>query len=180
MPPKDIVASMKSLRKQIWPVVASVFAVALPPSHAQPVPVTGAAPASPPPAPPVQYRESTTTNTAPQPRPLGLTPYSIGQPTDEEQLYLQYLNRMRANPTAEGQRLANTTDPDVLSAYSYFQVDLSLMQSEFSTNPAVPPLAFNADLIAAARWHSGDMYTNQYQGHQQTNGTTVLQPWDRM
>jgi hypothetical protein len=114
------------------------------------------------------------------PHPLGLTPYSIGQPTDEEQLYLEYLNRMRANPTAEGQRLANTTDPDVLSAYSYFKVNLSLMQYEFSTNPAVPPLAFNADLIAAARWHSGDMFTNGYQGHLQTNGTTVLQPWDRM
>jgi hypothetical protein len=87
---------------------------------------------------------------------------------------------MRANPTAEGQRLATTTDPDVLSAYSFFSVDLALMQSEFSTNPAVPPLAMNANLIAAARWHSGDMYTNVYQGHNQTNGSTVLSPGDRI
>jgi hypothetical protein len=106
--------------------------------------------------------------------------YSIGQPTDEEQLYLEFLNRMRANPTAEGQRLATTTDPDVLSAYSSFGVDLTLMQSEFSTNPAVPPLAMNAQLTAAARWHSGDMFTNQYQGHFQTNGGVVMGPGDRI
>jgi hypothetical protein len=87
---------------------------------------------------------------------------------------------MRANPTAEGQQLATTTDPDVLSAYSYFGVDLSLMQSQFSTNPPVPPLAMNAQLIAAARWHSGDMYTNQYQGHYQTNGAVVMDPGNRM
>jgi hypothetical protein len=140
----------------------------------------GGTPAAPPPAPPVQYRLLPPINTPQLPRPLGVTLYSIGQPTDEEQLYLEYINRMRANPTAEGQRLANTTDADVLSAYSFFNVDLGLMQSEFATNPPAPPLAFNANLIAAARWHSGDMFTNQYQGHVQTNGTTLLQPWDRM
>ena len=32
--------------------------------------------------------------------------YSIGQPTGEEQYYLELLNRARANPTAEGTRLA--------------------------------------------------------------------------
>jgi hypothetical protein len=115
-----------------------------------------------------------------RPRPLGVTPYSIGQPTDEEQLYLEYLNRMRANPTAEGQRLASTTDPDVLSAYAQFGVDLGLMQLEFSTNPPVPPVAMNAQLLSAARWHSGDMFTNQYQGHFQTNGSIVMNPGDRI
>lgn len=142
------------------------------------VPLSGATPQAPPPAPPIELR--TTPPAAPQPRPFGLTPYLIGQPTDEEQLYLEYLNRMRANPAAEGQRLAATTDPNVLSAYSYFSVDLGLMQSEFSTNPAVPPLAMNAKLIATARWHSGDMFTNQYQGHFQTNGAIVMSPGDRM
>src|SRR5215208_4318672 len=37
--------------------------------------------------------------------------YSIGQPTDEEQLYLEFINRARANPPAEGARLAATADP---------------------------------------------------------------------
>jgi hypothetical protein len=106
--------------------------------------------------------------------------YSIGQPTDEEQLYLEYMNRSRANPPAEGARLATTTDPDVLSAYSYFGVDLALLQSQFNTILAAPPLAMNAQLLASARLHSGDMYTNNYQSHYQTNGGVVLSPWNRI
>jgi hypothetical protein len=87
---------------------------------------------------------------------------------------------MRSNPTAEGQRLATTTDPSLISAYGDFSVDLSLMQSAFATNPPVPPLAMNAQLLSAARWHSGDMFTNQYQGHSQTNGAIILSPGDRV
>lgn len=145
-----------------------------------PKPLTGRVPQAPPPAPPIEYSTGGTSQPVNRHSPKGLTLYSIGQPTDEEQLYLEFLNRMRANPTAEGQRLAATTDPNVVSAYSYFSVDTSLMQAEFSTNPAVPPLAMNAQLTAAARWHSGDMYTNIYQGHNQTNGSIVMNPGDRI
>src|ERR1051326_1666592 len=145
-----------------------------------PTPTLGPTPQAPPPAPPIQGRAIPGDQTPGAPSPKGSTLYSIGQPTDEEQSYLEFLNRMRSNPTAEGQRLAVTTDPNVLSAYSFFSVDLNLMQSEFSTNPAVPPLAMNAELMTAARWHSGDMFTNVYQGHNQTNGTTVLNPGDRI
>ena len=65
--------------------------------------------------------------------PEAVTPqlYSIGSPTNEEQLYLEYINRARANPPAEGVRLEDTTDSEVLSAYSYFGVNLSLMASRF-------------------------------------------------
>lgn len=146
-------------------------------ASAQPVAVSGPRPQAPPPALPVQRLPA---SPGAPPQPLGATPYSIGQPTDQEQLYLEYLNRMRANPTAEGQRLASTTDPSVLAVYASFNVDLNLLQAEFATNPPVPPLALNAELINAARWHSGDMFTNQYQGHYQTNGTTVLSPGDRI
>src|SRR2546429_7504208 len=118
----------------------------------------GPVPQAPPPASPPEVRAPAPTR--PSPRPQGPTLYSIGDPTDEEQLYLEYLNRSRADPPAEGVRLANTTDPDVLSAYTYFGVNLTLMQNEFATNPPVPPLAFNSRLIDAARWHSGDMFTN--------------------
>ncbi len=38
----------------------------------------------------------------------------------------------------------------------------------------------NAQLLAAARWHSGDMFTNQYQGHYQTNGMIVMDPGQRI
>ena len=138
----------------------------------------GPVPQAPPPAPPVEHR--VLPPKPPSPRPQGPTLYSIGDPTDEEQLYLEYINRSRADPTAEGVRLANTTDPDVLSAYTYFGVDLTLMQNEFATNPPVPPLAFNPKLIDAARWHSGDMFTNMYQAHNQTNAGVVRDPGDRI
>src|SRR5258708_38226657 len=110
------------------------------------VPATVSEPQAPAEPPPVQTRAAEPISTR---RPLtgGTTLYSIGQPSDEEQLYLEYINRSRANPTAEGARLASTTDPDVVAAYSAFGVNLSLMQSEFSTNPVVAPLAMNAQLI---------------------------------
>lgn len=99
--------------------------------------------------------------------------WSIGQPTDEEQLYLEYINRSRADPPAEGIRLANTTDPDVVGAIDYFNVDLNLMISQFNAIAAVPPLAMSVELLRAARLHSGDMYTNQFQGHVGSTGSTL-------
>src|SRR6478736_2002231 len=50
--------------------------------------------------------------------------YSIGEPTNDEQYYLELINRARANPIAEGIRLATTTDSNVLSTYSWFGVNL--------------------------------------------------------
>ncbi len=135
-------------------------------------------PQAPPPAPPIEYRQLPTQ--PPSPRPQGPTLYSIGDPTDEEQFYLECINRSRSNPPAEGGRLATTTDADVLSAYDYFSVDLSLMQSQFNAISAAPPVAMNAQLLIAARLHSGNMFTNQYQGHYETNGTTIVGPGDRI
>ncbi|HYF36207.1 MAG TPA: CAP domain-containing protein, partial [Prosthecobacter sp.] len=107
---------------------------------------------------------------AAQPQGAPLPLYSIGQPTDEEQYYLELINRARANPTAEGVRLAATTDPDVTGAYDAFNVDLNLMKNEFSALAVRPPLAMNEDLMQAARAHSQDMFTNVFQGHGSTNG----------
>ncbi len=131
---------------------------------------------APPSGPPSEFRASEKSLARPE-SASGSLFYSIGQPTDEEQLYLEYINRSRANPAAEGTRLAATTDPKVLSAYSYFSLNLALMQSQFNAIPAVPPLAMNSKLTAAARVHSQDMFTNQYQAH---NGKDGLTPGDRI
>ena len=138
--------------------------------------ISGRVSQAPPPAPPVMTRPQPEFFTPPPP-PEGSTPYSIGSPTDEEQLYLEYINRARANPPAEGLILATTTDPSVLTTYAYFGVDTNLMQSQFNAIAATPPLAMNAKLMAAARVHSGDMFTNQYQGHTGTDGSS---PGDRI
>jgi uncharacterized protein YkwD len=131
---------------------------------------------APPPAPPVvsaapfsiEATESTTAQL-----------YSIGDPTNEEQYYLELINRARANPTAEGVLLATTTDSNVLSAYSAFGVNLVLMQTQFALIPPAPPLSMNATLTTAARAHSQNMLQNNYQGHSGPDGslTTRLQSY---
>ncbi len=135
-------------------------------------------PQAPPPAPPVQRRLA-----PPMQQPGSVHPtkdgtilYSIGDPTDDEQLYLEFINRARANPPAEGVRLATTTDRDIQAAFNYFSVDTNLLVNQFNAIAPVPPLAFNSSMIAAARGHSAWMYQNNQQNHYE--GT--IGPGDRL
>ncbi len=160
---------------------AACFGVLLPfCSPGQPVATSGRTPQAPPTAPPVMVNNVPAPAFRPALKSGGSTLYSIGNPTDEEQLYLEYINRARSNPPHEGWILATTTDPNVLAAYAYFGVDTNLMQSQFNTITSTPPVAMNAQLLAAARGHSGWMFTNQCQSHTETNGLTILYPWDRI
>ncbi|MEY2498792.1 MAG: hypothetical protein QOD12_2348 [Verrucomicrobiota bacterium] len=131
-------------------------------------------PVAPPPAPPIVTQSALSLQPA---APAGGQLYSIGDPTNEEQFYLELINRARANPVAEGLRLATTTDQSVLNAYNSFGVNLVLMQSQFALLPSAPPLSMNATLTAAARAHSQNMLQNNYQGHNGPDGvlTTRLQ-----
>ncbi len=97
--------------------------------------------------------------------------YAIGEPTDEEQLYLELINRARANPIAEAELLRTTADPEVLGAYAYFNVDLNMMAAQFAALGPVPPLSLNARLSIAARLHSQDMLANNFQGHTSSTGS---------
>src|ERR1044071_7343582 len=65
-----------------------------------------------------------------------------------------------------------TTDVDVLSAYRAFGVNLGLMVSQISAIPAYPPLSFNSNLLAAAREHTADQFTNSFQGHLGSDGSS--------
>jgi len=109
---------------------------------------------------------------SPQSAPSAVTSYSHGEPTAEEQYMLELINRARANPAAEGLRLQATTDADIVSAYKYFQVDLGKLVADFAGYPPRPPLAFNANLIAAARGHSQDMADHDFQGHTGSGGSS--------
>lgn len=103
--------------------------------------------------------------------------YSIdgtsGPPTDEETLYVEYVNRARMFPAAEGTILRHATDPDVVFAYTYFHVDLAKMESEFQALSPQPPVAFNAHLNSAARGHTQDQFDFTYQGHTGSDGSTI-------
>jgi hypothetical protein len=104
-----------------------------------------------------------------------LTLYSIGNPTDAEQYWLELVNYERANPQAEAEVLDEATDPYVVEAYSYFGVDLSAMVAAFASIKPAPPLSMNAELLASARGHSADMLANTYEGHTGSNGSTPAQ-----
>jgi hypothetical protein len=110
---------------------------------------------------------------------LATAAYSIGQPTDEEQYYLELINRARANPTAEGVRLATATDPDVANSLAGYSVDLAMLQSEFAALPVRPPLAMNQQLMNAARGHSQNMFNLKFQGHYTNNNMAAGGPGTR-
>jgi hypothetical protein len=133
-------------------------------------------PVAPPPAPPIVVKPSLG---FPAEEPSSPVLYSIGDPTNDEQYYLELINRARATPPAEGIRLATTTDQNVLGAYNSFGVNLVLMQVQFAAILPAPPLSMNATLLAAARAHSQNMFQNNYQGHSGPDGslTTRLQAY---
>lgn len=133
---------------------------------------------APPAPPPIQHRELMQGSSM---QAFDFSPattlYSIGSPTDEEQYYLELINQARANPTAEGLRLATTTHPDILSAIDQYDVDLELMKTEFAALPVRPPLAMNAQMTNAARAHSQYQFNIATQTHTGSGGTN---PGERM
>ena len=91
-----------------------------------------------------------------------LTLYNSGDPTPDEQLVLEYINRARVNPIAEGQRLG---------------IDIHEGLSDPSLVGPRPPLAMNPILLNIATAHTQDMYNQNYFSHDDPNGTT---PFERM
>ena len=89
---------------------------------------------APPTPPPIEHREA---GPAEGRLHSAATVYSIGDPTPEEQLYVEFINRSRANPQAEAQLFATSTDANVVSVYDFFNLDLVLMQQQFAALPAV-------------------------------------------
>ena len=103
---------------------------------------------------------------------LAKTQYSIGNPSDDAQLYLEYVNRARADAIVEANRLAAETDSDITSAYGFFGINTQDIISQFTTSvnnglmdQVAQPLAFNANLNQAAELHTQDMFNNSFQGH---------------
>jgi uncharacterized membrane protein YhaH (DUF805 family) len=96
------------------------------------------------------------------PRVKAVVLYDSGNPTAEEQLVLEYINRARSNPVAEGQRLG---------------IDIHEGLSDPSLVGPRPPLAMNRILLGIAQAHTQDMYRLDYFSHNDPNGAT---PFGRM
>ena len=101
------------------------------------------------------------------PRASALSLYDSGDPTPAEQLVLEYINRARANPIAEGQRLGidihEGLEDDPPDCYGPEYVGVR------------PPVAMNPALLSVAQAHSEDMYNQNYFSHTDPNGTTAFQ-----
>lgn len=132
------------------------------------------------PNPPVMIKgieSSSTTKSANVLSATAGTKYSHGDPTNGEQYILELINRARADPKAEGERIANSKDQDLQFAISQNGISLAQIKSEFASYPVRPPLAFHEKLILAARGHSDWMVQTGIQDHTGKNGSS---PFDRM
>jgi hypothetical protein len=90
--------------------------------------------------------------------------YDHGNPTNDEQLVLEIINRARANPDAEGARLSTVSFP-LNQPIPGGNIREGMTLSSPSLVGPRPPLAFNPQLIAAARAHSTDMWTRNFFSH---------------
>lgn len=98
--------------------------------------------------------------------------YEIGDPSAEEQLFLEYVNRARADAVAEAIHLAGETDPQIVGVYTALGIDPRDIVGQYTaqvnagTLPRhAPPLSFHRALLQAAELHSQDLLANRFQGH---------------
>jgi hypothetical protein len=89
---------------------------------------------------------------------------SVG-PTAEEQYMLQLVNRARANPAAEAQRLVALAQSDPVLKQATKSWDIAAFARTLSAIAPQAPLAFNTRLIEAARDQSHTMLATNNQAH---------------
>jgi hypothetical protein len=87
------------------------------------------------------------------------------QPTPAEQYMLALINRARANPAAEGQRLVALAQTDPVLAAATRSSNLNRFLQVIDSYSPEPPLAFNPGLIEAARDHDAAMLAANNQFH---------------
>ncbi len=81
------------------------------------------------------------------------------EPTPEETLILELINRFRSDPKAEAARLV--APGSSVPAYARNSVDWKMFTDEMNALKAAPPLVFNLELLDAARRHSHYMILNE-------------------
>ncbi|WP_417723237.1 M10 family metallopeptidase C-terminal domain-containing protein [Salipiger sp.] len=93
------------------------------------------------------------------------------EPSPQEQLLLELMNRARANPLGEYDALILDAargigaTPGITDALGYFGVDLALLYRQLAAMPSVAPLAWNGALAVSADRHNALMIANDQQSH---------------
>jgi len=86
-------------------------------------------------------------------------------PNDGEQQQIWLINRARANPGAEGRRLANSNEPEIAHGREHLNVDIAKLRADFRKIAAKPPVAHDVRLYQAARAHSQAQIARSTQDH---------------
>lgn len=96
----------------------------------------------------------------------------MANPTNNEQLLLEYINYTRLDPLGSASMYISSYSPltsgdaDVQNALTYFGVSGSALKSALSALQATQPLAWNGSLGTAADGHSTKMIAADEQSHQ--------------
>ncbi|TVR11683.1 MAG: hypothetical protein EA401_10470 [Planctomycetota bacterium] len=94
------------------------------------------------------------------------------EPTAEEVLIVELMNRYRANPVREGTIILNRADglPGFFWSQRNFTVDREMFREEMDELTPAPPLVIDLVALKAARQHSHYMIVNNMVGHNQKEG----------
>ncbi|VVT12628.1 CAP domain-containing protein [Erythrobacter sp. EC-HK427] len=88
-------------------------------------------------------------------------------PTPQEQLFLELINRLRMDPHGEYARLTTAEVlAEIQGALNFFGVELSSFQAAMLAFAPVNPLAWNSALALAAQRHNDEMIAADTQSHQ--------------
>ncbi len=134
-------------------------------------------------APPPVFDDGSGTAARPAPLAAATQQYVHGDPTDDEQLFLELMNRARLDPQAEADRILDDYDnKQVQQAVDFFLdqrpgVEFTRRENHDYFDALAPsgPLAFHPQLIAAARKHSQVMLAADLQTHQATGEKALRQ-----
>jgi uncharacterized protein YkwD len=103
--------------------------------------------------------------------PLEVRRYLSATPTPAEQETLELINSLRTNPQGELNRLFSGLSPlrgrdaNVDVSVRFFGTNAGILESQFASLVAVPPLAWNVELAAAAETHNNLVVERQQQEH---------------
>lgn len=124
------------------------------------------------------YRRNNTTELTPI-NPEIIEPVIQNEPSLQEQEMLEEINRMRMNPAAELSLFVDrlipisSADPDIDLALNFFDVDGSLLASQWSNLTPAQPLAWSEVLHEAASFHNQEMIDRDIQAHTVPGGPTL-------
>ena len=123
-----------------------------------------------------------------------ITVVSAGQPSGTEQLWLQIVNRFRASPAEELDRLVNYREqgtglawgvpisdhPLVADNLEFFRVDPAVLRAQFQQLRPAPPLVWSEQLHDSAEYYSQVMIQRDQQSHTLDQYTGVFGLLDRL